>query len=541
MNSPVPARGPSATLKALVADAKTAARERNWATALALGDAALSRFEDAVPSVLYRIMSKAYRGEDRVPEAFAILMRGWAGRRGDDGLVEEIAGLAGSFHSLSDAATFVRECAEAGESLSQSDRRKLEQATRRVVDSVAGEAAAATRNKEWKKAESLWEDILVNFGELAPPIGYIKLSQAHRRLGRLEDAAAVSDRGSKLYPNVARLARERAIAYIALAIETGGHNIHHTTSTIDELGLHSLTALAIEGLRSLRSGSFDEAKAIWSDYEVRYGQGGSDEEALLLEGHQKIDGNETFLETKRNSLQLISDVPSADEYCVYTAVFGGYDALRPPLYHPPGIRFICFTDEEIHASGWELRLIERPDPEPALASRKLKIFPHEYISGHRYSLYVDANLQFLSDVSLLHALWLRGKTFVAWRHSVRSGVFDECETMLSKHRHVASQIIDQYKLFRDKGIPEHSGLVEASFLWRDHSNPDVQRLMKAWWAHLLQFGHRDQPGLGYLMWLTGITPEVMPLAAGTTRKNGYFVTWPHPAAASAGQFDSDES
>ena len=158
MNSAVPARGPSATLKALVADAKTAARERNWATALALGDAALSRFEDAVPSVLYRIMSKAYRGEDRVPEAFAILMRGWAGRRGDDGLVEEIAGLAGSFHSLSDAATFVRECGA-------------------LID---------------------------NYRREAPPIGYVKLSQAHRRLGRLEDAAAVSDRGLELYPNDAK-------------------------------------------------------------------------------------------------------------------------------------------------------------------------------------------------------------------------------------------------------------------------------------------------------------------------------------------------
>ena len=269
MNSAVPARGPSATLKALVADAKTAARERNWATALALGDAALSRFEDAVPSVLYRIMSKAYRGEDRVPEAFAILMRGWAGRRGDDGLVEEIAGLAGSFHSLSDAATFVRECAEAGESLSQSDRRKLEQATRRVVDSVAGEAAAATRNKEWKKAESLWEDILVNFGELAPekasielsrartkllataiieatkasrekdwpraselwkeilidrgesaltPIVYVKLSQAHRRLGRLEDAAAFQIEGWNFTQTTRVLQRSAPLSRQAPAI-----------------------------------------------------------------------------------------------------------------------------------------------------------------------------------------------------------------------------------------------------------------------------------------------------------------------------------
>ena len=160
----------------------------------------------------------------------------------------------------------------------------------------------------------------------------------------------------------------------------------------------------------------------------------------------------------------------------------------------PAYVFICFTDEEIHASGWELRLIERPDPEPALASRKLKIFPHEYISGHRYSLYVDANLQFLSDVSLLHALWLRGKTFcsLATPAAVRCFRRMRDHTLQAPARGLRRLLISTNS-FETKAYPNTQASLRPSFLWRDHSNPDVQRLMKAWWAHLLQFGHRDQP------------------------------------------------
>src|SRR5205085_856941 len=66
-------------------------------------------------------------------------------------------------------------------------------------------------------------------------------------------------------------------------------------------------------------------------------------------------------------------------FCVYTALFGDYDELRPPLYVPPGLNFICFSDRRRDVSGWEVRVLDLEFDNPVLNNRIIKILPYDYL------------------------------------------------------------------------------------------------------------------------------------------------------------------
>ena len=202
---------------------------------------------------------------------------------------------------------------------------------------------------------------------------------------------------------------------------------------------------------------------------------------------------------------------SHDRFCVYTALFGDYDELRAPLYMPPGVDFICFSDRERNASGWDVRIIDLPFDDPFTKNRALKIRPHEYLKDYDCSLYIDANLAFLADPLLAYQTWLKGTPFAAWRHPTHACIYEELELILEALRHEPDAIVDQYEFLRAQAVPARTGLIEASFLWRDHRDGAVRCLMEQWWEHFLSFkSRRDQPPLAYLMWKTGTRPAQLP-------------------------------
>ena len=183
----------------------------------------------------------------------------------------------------------------------------------------------------------------------------------------------------------------------------------------------------------------------------------------------------------------MNDAAASERICVYTALFDGYDELRPPAYKPPGVDFICFSDKPLAAAGWEVRQIELPGSSAAMKNRRLKILPYEILSEYDCSLYLDSNLVLLGDLSRLYSLWLRGQPFVAWRHPQRCSVFDELYVLLASARTDPSRIIDQFVFFSEQGVPDYVPMIEANFLWRDHRDTQVRMLMERLWDHLTGF------------------------------------------------------
>jgi GT2 family glycosyltransferase/glycosyltransferase involved in cell wall biosynthesis len=281
--------------------------------------------------------------------------------------------------------------------------------------------------------------------------------------------------------------------------------------------------LAAEAIGFLRAARTDEARRLWGAYWQRALKEESFATAPNPTIPSRYSGNGVFAVASANAE---AGGEHALRICVYTAVFGDYDDVQPPGRRPTGIDFICFTDRPRAIPGWEVRAVDPGVGHPAAQNRAVKTLPHRYLGEYDASLYIDANIALVDPASLIRR-WFAGKRFVAWRHPARSDVYDECEAILANLRNEPGAILAQHAFFATEKLPRHTGLIASGVLWRDHRDGEVKRLMELWWEQLRRFGKRDQPGLGYLMWKTGIRPEVLPAELGTIYKNEFLAFRPH--------------
>ncbi len=431
--------------------------------------------------------------------------------------------------------------------------------TPRMTDSMMA-AMEASEAEDWSRAESLWQAILDEDRGRTHPAVYRHLVRACRHRGNYRKAEKIVRQGLRRYPENAGLnvdLAEMAIArrdwcqasqcadavfklleakpelvrdrHIMVAFEAllGAGEYARTFSalqTVKQRGRASRPLLAIEGFAYLRGSRMEEARRHWAEY-WRKATTDSDFAAQRYATRPFFDPQN---QAQFPPLSPASDAAGHERICVYTALFGDYDELRPPAYKPAGVDFICFSDKPLVAPGWEVRLIDAPGDSSAMKNRRLKILPYEVLSDYDCSLYLDSNLVLLGDLSRLYSLWLRGRPFIAWRHPQRGSVFDELHVLLASSRADPSGIIDQYVFFSEQGVPDDVPMIEASFLWRDHRDTQVKLLMERLWDHLSSFkSWRDQPGLAYLMWKTAILPAVLPDRLGTSRDNEFAYKFAH--------------
>lgn len=279
-----------------------------------------------------------------------------------------------------------------------------------------------------------------------------------------------------------------------------------------------LQALAIS---ALKLNSYSHSLKIWQEYYELY-----DTEAefakskfLKIKGGDNLakfepignDFNPTFLNKK---------------ICVYTALFGDYDSLPPNLAPSADVEFICFTDKIQNIPGWKFVITDKKFENPIQANRYYKLQPHIHLSDFDYSIYIDSNIIFLADISLIIKKCI-GLPFAGWCHPERADVYSEIDAIISNFRHRPEKMLEQYVYFKTQQLPIDVGMIEACFLWRDHKNKSVNTMMEKWWSFVKDRGNRDQPAIAYLMHKENIRPRVFSNVYGNTRHNDFFYKLPH--------------
>lgn len=183
---------------------------------------------------------------------------------------------------------------------------------------------------------------------------------------------------------------------------------------------------------------------------------------------------------------------------VYTAVVQGYDELRDPAVVPEGWDFVAFSDRAIQSRVWNVRPLNYVDRDPARSARFVKLHPHVYFPEHEYSIWVDANITPVDDLSaLLGALGER--SFVGlFPHPHRNCVYVEAEACIARGKDAHASIAAQTTRYRNEGFPEQFGLWETGVLVRRHQDPACVRLMVAWWNEIFTGSRRDQISFPYV-------------------------------------------
>lgn len=223
---------------------------------------------------------------------------------------------------------------------------------------------------------------------------------------------------------------------------------------------------------------------------------------------------------------------------VYTAVFGDYDRVYPPVRPTPGLDHVIVTDNrDLRVPGWQTRWVDPADfATPALANRHFKMRVHQAWPGYDASLYVDGNIRLLGQTpDLFGRFAASGATLRLYRHPQRTSVHEEVERCIFR-----GQVPDpglaraELATYRGAGFADDQGLVEATILLRNHRAPDLAPAMDLWWELYAHHQTRDQISLPFVLWKTGVSRDYH---GGSFRDpNPYFAMYPHARAKGVNPF-----
>lgn len=210
---------------------------------------------------------------------------------------------------------------------------------------------------------------------------------------------------------------------------------------------------------------------------------------------------------------------------VYTAISGNYDVLKPPLWHMPGVRFICYASAGLQRTHpWEVRPLPRNDLDPVRQARYVKLHPHQLLPDFDTSIWIDGSILLLRNPLPLCSEY-RHQSFVTFRHPTRTSLdaeADQCMRLQKTGHELVSQQIQHYL---ERGLPAEGNLIESNVLIRQHHQPHNVEMHKLWWEEILRWSPRDQLAFPWAVQESRFNYATMP---GSSRgSNPYFLSVKH--------------
>lgn len=216
---------------------------------------------------------------------------------------------------------------------------------------------------------------------------------------------------------------------------------------------------------------------------------------------------------------------SHERIAIYTAVFGPYDQVPEPYCKPDNCDFFIFTDQKdsIRDSVWNK--IESPDEikgySNAQKNRYLKMHPHELFSEYKYSIYIDGNVQIVTD--LTEYINILGSSGLGTHlHDSRNCIFLELETIIATGRENRENAKKHLLYIKESGIPEAYGLLQCNVIVREHDNPICVSIMENWWNEYQTYTKRDQISLPHVLYLKGIKIDEVGVLGNNIYRNPSF-------------------
>lgn len=179
---------------------------------------------------------------------------------------------------------------------------------------------------------------------------------------------------------------------------------------------------------------------------------------------------------------------------VYTAVAKGYDDLQPPQPKSDGCDHLCFCDDaRPTAAGWEYRPFDVHAADPVRTAKKPKVMPHLYFPEHEYSIWIDANVVVMGDVTEFVERYLSDASIAMFAHPEnRDCIYDEAEACIRIGKDDTRIIRRQIDGYRRIGHPAHAGLNACTIIARRHRDPTIIGAMEDWWREIQAHSRRDQ-------------------------------------------------
>lgn len=225
------------------------------------------------------------------------------------------------------------------------------------------------------------------------------------------------------------------------------------------------------------------------------------------------------------SVKNNSNYFSEHRIAVYTAVFGNYDTILEPLLTPDNCDFYVFTDQELKNKNSVWKKKEIPNDIASLdnvsKNRYLKMHPHELFDDYEYSIYVDGNIQIISDLTE-YINELNELGIGIHKHKTRNCVYDELEIIVKNGKETRTNALKHKEYLEQTNMPKNYGLFECGIIVRQHHNPLCIELMEDWWNEFSKYTKRDQISLPHVLFMHEIPVEKLVIFNSDIQSNASF-------------------
>lgn len=190
--------------------------------------------------------------------------------------------------------------------------------------------------------------------------------------------------------------------------------------------------------------------------------------------------------------------------CIYTAIFGEYTTLKPPLEpSQEDVDLICFTDDPgLATDGWTPLRRQRVFIHPRMDSKWSRMNSDILLTNYDVTIWVDASFQ-LKNVDRFIASCLRdlGRHDTAlFRHPERNNIYDEAEVSLRMDKYAGQSLLEQVEHYRREGLPRNHVLWAGGIQIRRARSELVSEINRRWFAECVRWSFQDQLSLPYVLW-----------------------------------------
>lgn len=233
----------------------------------------------------------------------------------------------------------------------------------------------------------------------------------------------------------------------------------------------------------------------------------------VLSSHAKQKEADIFydLHPNRKGLEINIIKPDTNKrgkkVAVYTAVFGGYDAVCFPRYLNHEMDFFYVSDNKPNRLPEYYHWIDAKDIIPAYITspiqrnRFVKMHPHLFLKDYSYSIYLDGNVIIKEDISNFIR---ESKTGIAvYMHPMRECIYYEALSTVNFKRVDVDDVCAQMERYLEEGMPCRYGLTEMPVIAREHMKKACVGIMETWWKEFEHEAQRDQLSFMYALWKNG--------------------------------------
>jgi hypothetical protein len=185
----------------------------------------------------------------------------------------------------------------------------------------------------------------------------------------------------------------------------------------------------------------------------------------------------------------------------YTAIYGDYDILKPPINKESKnqIDYFIFKDNEVKIDGFKSLVLSKfTNKSNSWKARYAKLNAHKYLLEYDYLVWFDGSFQ-IDEKEILNLIRdNQNVDLFLFKHPTRNCAYKEIAACYLSFKESTIKLFLQNLLYRIRGFRKDSGLYATGIFIRKYST-QTNVFFEEWFKHVHYLSKRDQISLPFVL------------------------------------------